>query len=345
MDWPARLRLDPTAFVAPSAVVVGDVTLGPRSSVWFGTVLRGDIARIEVGEATNLQDGTIVHVDEGEPALIGARVTVGHRAVVHGCQVEDECLVGMGAILLTGARVGTGSLIAAGSLVRERQVVPPGSVAVGVPAKVVGQVTAAHREAIRRGHEHYAALARSYVERGFAGPHAAAGCRTGIAPRPRGPMSFHEWGQLLADLAEGPDWAADRLERNDEALWRRSPAPGRWSALEVLCHLRDVDTDLWLPRLELLLAGSCPDFPAVATADWAGTRRYAEQSPARVLEEWAAARRRLLARLAPLARADWERTGIHPVRGPFPLGELVRHCADHDLSHRRQMADALGEFA
>lgn len=106
---PARTPVvHPTAFIAPSAVVLGDVTLGPRSSVWYQAVLRGDMAPIVIGEATNLQDATIVHVDEGKPALIGARVGVGHRVILHACTVEDECLIGMGAILLNDVHVGRG---------------------------------------------------------------------------------------------------------------------------------------------------------------------------------------------------------------------------------------------
>lgn len=174
---PARLEVHPTAFVAPGAVVVGDVRLGARASVWFNTVLRGDTAPIEVGEDTNLQDLTVVHVDEGMPAVIGARVTVGHRAIVHGCVIGDECLVGMGAIVLSGARVGAGSLIGAGALVREGQQIPPGSLVLGAPARVIGPVQDAHRDAIRRGAAHYVALSRGYLARGIgrpAGPGDAA---------------------------------------------------------------------------------------------------------------------------------------------------------------------------
>jgi uncharacterized damage-inducible protein DinB len=158
-------------------------------------------------------------------------------------------------------------------------------------------------------------------------------------------MSFLEWGQLLAVLSESPDWAADRLERNEDSRWRRRPASGGWSALEVLCHLRDADADVFLPRLERMLANRKSALPDVDMTGWEIRRGYREQSPARVLEEWAAARRTLLARLAPLTRADWTRVGAHAVRGPYPLAEMVRLLADHDLSHRRQMADALGEFA
>lgn len=131
------MHIDPDAYVAPGAWVMGDVTLGPRASVWYGAVLRGDMDRIVVGEDTNLQDGTIVHVDEGRPALIGARVGVGHRAIVHGCTVEDDCLIGMGSVLLNGVVVCAGSVVAAGAVVREGMVVPPGSLVAGVPGKVV----------------------------------------------------------------------------------------------------------------------------------------------------------------------------------------------------------------
>src|SRR5262249_5708342 len=135
-SWTARLRLHPTAFVAPGAVVVGDVTLGARSSVWFNTVVRADSDRVEIGEDTNVQDNSTVHQDEGMPALVGARVTVGHRAIIHGCVIEDDCLIGMGATVLSGARIGKGSLIGAGALVKEGQVIPAGSLALGTPARV-----------------------------------------------------------------------------------------------------------------------------------------------------------------------------------------------------------------
>lgn len=154
--------IDASAFVAPGAIVVGDVRLGPRASVWYGAVLRGDMDRIVVGEATNLQDGTIVHVDEGVPCLVGSRVGVGHRAVLHGCVVEDECLVGMGAILLNHVRVGTGSVIGAGAVVPEGVAIPPGSLVLGVPARVVRQVDAVLRERIHATVEHYLALAERH---------------------------------------------------------------------------------------------------------------------------------------------------------------------------------------
>jgi carbonic anhydrase/acetyltransferase-like protein (isoleucine patch superfamily) len=151
--------IDPTAFIAPGAWVMGDVTLGPRASVWYGTVLRGDMAGIVVGADSNLQDGVVVHVDEGRPALIGARVGVGHRAVVHGCRVEDDCLIGMGSVLLNGAVIGQGSVVAAGAVVGEGMVVPAGSVVMGVPGRVVRPVDATLQARARSTVDHYLALA------------------------------------------------------------------------------------------------------------------------------------------------------------------------------------------
>lgn len=149
------ITIHPTAFIAPGAVVLGDVTLEADASVWYGCVLRGDMDRIVVGEATNVQDGTVVHVDAGRPALIGARVGIGHRAVIHGCTIEDECLVGMGSILLNGVRVGEGSVIAAGAVVTENTIVPAGSLVMGVPGRVVRRVDDTLRARIRGTWQHY----------------------------------------------------------------------------------------------------------------------------------------------------------------------------------------------
>ena len=127
----------PSAFVDQSAQVIGDVHLGPESSVWMNVVVRGDVNAIRIGARTNIQDLTLVHVmRDTHPAAIGDDVTVGHGAIVHGCTVEDRCLIGMGAILLNGCRIGAGSIVAAGALVPEGFVVPPGSMVMGVPGKV-----------------------------------------------------------------------------------------------------------------------------------------------------------------------------------------------------------------
>jgi carbonic anhydrase/acetyltransferase-like protein (isoleucine patch superfamily) len=152
----------PTAFVAPTASVMGDVTLGEDSSVWYGAVLRGDMAAIVIGSQTNIQDGTIVHVDEGYPCIVGARVGVGHRVILHGCTVEDECLIGMGSVLLNGVRIGRGSVIAAGAVVPEGMQVPPGSLVMGVPGRIVRQVNEALAERIAGTWSHYVEQAREH---------------------------------------------------------------------------------------------------------------------------------------------------------------------------------------
>lgn len=162
--------VDPSVFLAPGAVVCGDVRIGAYSSVWFNTVLRGDTDAITIGAHTNVQDLSIVHVDAGCPAIVGDRVTIGHRAIIHGCVIEDDCLIGMGAIVLSGARIGAGSLIGAGALVRERQVIPAGSLVLGAPGRVAGAVQPAHRAAIERGAAHYEALARDYLTQGIGQP-------------------------------------------------------------------------------------------------------------------------------------------------------------------------------
>jgi carbonic anhydrase/acetyltransferase-like protein (isoleucine patch superfamily) len=132
--------IHPSAWIAPTAAVMGDVTLGAESSVWYGSVIRGDMAPVKIGSQSCLQDGTIVHVDEEVPCLIGSRVGVGHRVILHGCIVEDGCLIGMGAVLLNDVRVGTGSVVAAGAVLPEGMQVPPHSLVMGVPARIVRQV-------------------------------------------------------------------------------------------------------------------------------------------------------------------------------------------------------------
>lgn len=128
-------RIAESAFVAPGALVAGDVSIGERASIWFGSVVRSESERVEIGADSNLQDLTVVHADPSFPTLIGERVTVGHRAVLHGCIIEDDALIGMGAVVLNGARVGRGAVVAAGAVVTEGSEVPEMTVAVGVPAK------------------------------------------------------------------------------------------------------------------------------------------------------------------------------------------------------------------
>jgi carbonic anhydrase/acetyltransferase-like protein (isoleucine patch superfamily) len=167
----AALNIHPTAFVAPSADVMGDVRLAAHASVWYQCVLRGDMAGIVVGERSNIQDLTMVHVDEGLPCTIGAGVGVGHRCILHGCTVEDDCLIGMGSVLLNNVRVGTGSVVAAGAVVIEAMEIPPGSLVMGVPARIKGQVDDALRARIRATVAHYVELSRLHRDGKFARRH------------------------------------------------------------------------------------------------------------------------------------------------------------------------------
>ena len=158
-----RFDVDPTAWIAPGAIVVGAVALGARSSVWYGCVLRGDLEPVRIGADTNIQDLTLVHVDRGLPAIVGDRVTIGHRSVVHGCEVGDDAVVGMGAVLLSGSRVGAGALVAAGAVVREGFEVPAGAIAAGVPARIRGEVTPALRKRFDDGVRTYVESAARYA--------------------------------------------------------------------------------------------------------------------------------------------------------------------------------------
>ena len=155
-------RIHPTAYIAPTAAVMGNVTLEEESSVWYGAVVRGDMAPIVIGAQTNLQDGTIVHVDEGVPCTVGRRVGVGHRAILHGCTIEDECLIGMGAIVLNNVLVGTGSVVAAGAVIPEGMQIPPRSLVIGVPGRIVRPVDAALSERITSTWAHYVEQARAH---------------------------------------------------------------------------------------------------------------------------------------------------------------------------------------
>jgi carbonic anhydrase/acetyltransferase-like protein (isoleucine patch superfamily) len=135
-------RVHRTAYVDQSAQVIGNVEIGEESSIWMAAVVRGDVHRIRIGRRSNIQDGTIVHVMRGtHPTTIGDNVTIGHGVIIHGCTIEDQCLIGMGAIVLNGARIGTGSIVAAGTLVVEDMQVPPRSLVMGSPGKVKRQLT------------------------------------------------------------------------------------------------------------------------------------------------------------------------------------------------------------
>lgn len=165
-DWRGRrgrMALRGSAYVAKDAVVVGAVELGADSSVWFGCVLRGDDAPLRIGARTNIQDLTVVHADPGEANEIGEDCVIGHRAVLHGAKVGNNCLIGMGAILLGGSRIGDGSIVAAGAVVREGMEVPPRSLVVGVPARVVRAIPEEALAEIRRNVAGYIAKARLYL--------------------------------------------------------------------------------------------------------------------------------------------------------------------------------------
>jgi gamma-carbonic anhydrase len=157
-------RVAASAYVDPDAAVIGDVVIGERSSVWPSASLRGDIALIQIGDETSIQDGTVVHTDARFPAAIGNRVTVGHMAVLHGCTIEDEVLIGIGAIVLNGAKVGKGAVVAAGALVPEGAEIPAGMLAMGVPAKPKRPVTDDEKERFRVNCNNYIARAKAYLE-------------------------------------------------------------------------------------------------------------------------------------------------------------------------------------
>lgn len=152
-------------WVAPNATVVGDVTLGPKTSVFYGAVLRGDIARIVVGEGTNIQDNAVVHLADDLDAVIGGWCTIGHSAIVHACVIEDECLIGMGAKVLDGARVGARSIIAAGTVVTPRTIIPPGSMVMGMPGKVFRPLTEEEQRGLRKWAEKYTIVSAAHAAR------------------------------------------------------------------------------------------------------------------------------------------------------------------------------------
>ncbi len=152
-----------SAYVDPSAQLIGRIVLGERTSVWCNVTLRGDVNSIRIGDDTNIQDNSCLHVDRDQPLEIGAGVVVGHCATVHGCVVEDDCLIGMGSTLLSGSRIGAGSIVAAGSLVLEGQQIPPRSLVMGAPAKVRRPTTGEELERIRNNAQSYVKLSREYL--------------------------------------------------------------------------------------------------------------------------------------------------------------------------------------
>lgn len=150
-------------WIAPNATVVGDVALGAGTSVFYGAVLRGDIARIVVGEGTNIQDNVVIHLADDLDAVIGSWCTIGHAAVIHACVIEDECLIGMGAIVLDGARIGARSIVGAGTVVTPRTIIPPGSLVIGTPAKVVRALSDDEQLGLRKWAEKYTAVSAAHA--------------------------------------------------------------------------------------------------------------------------------------------------------------------------------------
>src|SRR5712671_4680512 len=158
-------KIAATAYIDPSAQVIGDVVIGERSSVWPNTTVRGDVNYIRIGDETNVQDNCCLHVQRDEwPLILGNRVSIAHSVTLHGCVIEDECLIGMGAILLNGARVGTGSIVAAGALVTEGLQIPAGSVVVGAPGKVRRVATTEDRARIQRHADSYIMYRQTYID-------------------------------------------------------------------------------------------------------------------------------------------------------------------------------------
>ncbi len=157
-----RLPEDGDVWIAPGAAVIGDVTLETGASVWFNAVLRGDTEPILVGRGSNIQEGSVLHTDAGFPLTIGADCTVGHKAILHGCTLEDGVLIGMGATVLNGAVIGAGSLIGANALVTEGKRIPPGSLVMGAPGKVVRELDEAARAGILDSAQHYRANMRRF---------------------------------------------------------------------------------------------------------------------------------------------------------------------------------------
>jgi carbonic anhydrase/acetyltransferase-like protein (isoleucine patch superfamily) len=155
-------QVDPTAWIADSAEVMGHVHLGPEASVWFGCVLRGDTESMHIGAGSNIQDLSVLHADFGQPLHIGRHVTVGHKVMLHGCTIGDESLIGIGAVVLNGAKIGKNCLVGAGALVTEGKQFPDGSMIVGAPARVVRQLTPEQIEGLRQSARHYIDNARRF---------------------------------------------------------------------------------------------------------------------------------------------------------------------------------------
>ena len=155
--------IHPAAYISPNATIIGNVTIGERSSIWFNCVLRGDCDAIVIGKNTNIQDMTMCHEDANKPLIIGNGITIGHKCVVHGCTIEDNCLIGMGSVIMNGAKIGRGSIVAAGSVILENVEIPPFSLVAGIPGKIKRQLDESVLEFIRGAEDHYSRSALNYA--------------------------------------------------------------------------------------------------------------------------------------------------------------------------------------
>jgi carbonic anhydrase/acetyltransferase-like protein (isoleucine patch superfamily) len=170
---PTKIGIDPTAYVAPGAALLGEVTVGARASIWFHATVRGDLEPVTIGAESNVQDGCVIHVDHGRPTRIGERVTLGHGAIVHAATVGDECLIAMRAVVLSGSVIGRHCLIGAGAVVPEGMTVPEGSLVLGLPGRVVRPLRPEEIARIRDNARSYVDLAGAYRAGGLGGPGAA----------------------------------------------------------------------------------------------------------------------------------------------------------------------------
>ncbi|MFP6873641.1 MAG: gamma carbonic anhydrase family protein [Verrucomicrobiales bacterium] len=162
-----RSRVHASAFIASSADLIGAVTIGEEASIWYATVLRADIDQIEIGPRSNIQDGCVVHLERGQGTHVGQYVTVGHKAILHACMVDDEVLVGMGAIVMDGVEIGSRSIIGAGALVTMGSKIPPGSLVLGSPAKVVRALSNKEQKSLKGWADNYVRLSRRYLAKGI----------------------------------------------------------------------------------------------------------------------------------------------------------------------------------
>jgi len=154
--------ISPSAYVADEAVIIGKVTVGKDASVWPGAVLRGDVEEIIIGEGSNVQDGTLIHTNYGIPTIIGSGVTIGHGAIIHGAAIDDDCLIGMGAVILDGVKIGRGSIVGAGAVVTEKTEIPPGKLVLGLPSRIVRDTTPDEITKIKSNAEDYRKFAKLY---------------------------------------------------------------------------------------------------------------------------------------------------------------------------------------